>query len=56
MAKKLPKELCLTEGDFELSEEVIEVIGDYLYDKYGKLVEEFDYKIDIANIKWNSSN
>lgn len=53
----LPNQLCLTaEKDFTLSEEIIEQIGDYLYDKYGCYADSFDYKVEIAKIKWNTAD
>lgn len=53
----LPNQLCLTaEKDFALSEEIIELIGDYLYDKYGCYANSFDYKVEIAKIKWDTAN
>lgn len=57
--KDLPLEITLTaqETGFEMSDELTEKliyeIGEWLSEKYGYLVEEFDYKIELKNILWN---
>lgn len=57
--KDLPLEIILTEQDsgFEMSDELAdkfsEEISEWLSDKYGYLVEGYDYKIELSNILWD---
>jgi len=57
--KDLPLEITLTAQDsgFEMSDELAdkfsEEISEWLSDKYGYLVEGYDYKIELSNILWD---
>ena len=57
--KDLPLEIILTSQDsgFEMSDELAdkfsEEIAEWLSDKYGYLVEGYDYKIELSNILWD---
>ena len=57
--KDLPLEIILTSQDsgFEMSDELAdkfsEEISEWLSDKYGYLVEGYDYKIELSNILWD---
>ena len=57
--KALPLEIILTAQDsgFEMSDELAdkfsEEISEWLSDKYGYLVEGYDYKIELSNILWD---
>lgn len=57
--KDLPLEIILTAQDsgFEMSDELAdkfsEEIAEWLSDKYGYLVEGYDYKIELSNILWD---
>ena len=57
--KDLPLEIILTAQDSgsemsdELADKFSEEISEWLSDKYGYLVEGYDYKIELSNILWD---